>query len=128
MRASSSPGTPPFIVRLRLPVGHRPFLQRAPPAGLSEPGLPAAAALITRALPGTCRETGLRRLQLSHRSSLLGPLSLLDASLRFSGIRWDPGPERLPFPLDSSVVLAPPSKSSKRITPLSKRPPSYQIA
>lgn len=52
----------------------------------------------------------------------------VDASLRFSEIRWDPGPERLPFPLDSSVVLAPPSKSSKRIAPHTNSPPSYQIA
>lgn len=49
----------------------------------------------------------------------------VDASLRsLSGIRWDPGPERLPFPLDSSAVLAPPSKSSKRITPLTNSPPT----
>ncbi|EGW03644.1 hypothetical protein I79_020357 [Cricetulus griseus] len=81
---------------LRLPVGHRPFLERAPPAARSEPGPPVAAALITRALPGTCRDwiaevTALPRIEPP------GTFVPVDTSLSFSGIRWDPGPGRLRF-------------------------------
>lgn len=84
------------MVRLRLPVGHGPFLERAPPAGRSEPGPPAAAALTTRALPGTCLDwiaevTALPRLEPS------GTFVPVEASPGFSGIRWDPGPGRFRF-------------------------------
>lgn len=96
MRSSSSPGVPPFMVRLWLPVGYRPFLERAPPAGRSEPGPPACSRLDHSALPGTCRDsiaavTALPRLEPPET------FVSVDASLRSSGIRWDPGPGRLRF-------------------------------
>lgn len=128
MRVSSSPGTPPFIVRLRLRIGHRPFLQRAPP-GRPLGAWSSRCSRLDHSGPAwhlprdwIAEVTALPQLEPP------GTFVPVDASLRFSGNRWDPGPKRLPFPLDSSVVLAPPSKSSKRITPHTNSPPSYQIA
>lgn len=111
VRASPSPGAPPFMVRPRLPVAHGPEpwgAEGRPRLAAWSRCLPAAAAAISGSLAPCltlAARTWIAATPVLSRPESSGAFVPADSALRFPGISWDPGPGRLSFrwiPLRSS--------------------------
>lgn len=100
MRASPSPGAPPFMVRPRLPVaqGPEPWGSEGRPRLAAGNGcLPAAAAISGSLAPCLAARTWIAAAPVLPRPKPPGAFVPSDSALRSPGISWDPGPQRLSF-------------------------------